>query len=135
MYQYAPLDEELIKASKRLNEWNDCTVKAFAKVFNTTYEKAHSHLKNACNRKNKCGIHSSKVLPQSLKKTKHKVGPYTRENRIQLNKFCEKHPKGRYYVALCGHAIAVIDGVVYDHSDRPRRQVTWAMRVYLEGEI
>lgn len=135
MYQYRPLDEELIKASKRLNEWNDCTVKAFAKVFNTTYEKAHSHLKNACSRQNKCGIHSSKVLPQSLKKTKHKVGPYTTANRIQLKKFCEKHPKGRYYVALCGHAIAVIDGVVYDHSDRPRRQVTWAMRVYLEGEV
>lgn len=135
MYQYMPLDEELIKASKKLNEYNDCTVKAFAKVFNTTYEKAHKHLKNSCNRKDKCGIRSSMVLPQSLKKTKFKVGPYTRDNRIQLKKFCEKHPKGRFYVALCGHAIAIIDGVVYDHSDRPRRQVTWAMRVYLEGEI
>lgn len=134
MYQYMPLDEELIKASKRLNEWNDCTVKAFAKVFNTTYEKAHRHLSMA-GRPNRRGFPSKILLPQSLKRTKFRVGPYTRDNRIQLKKFCEKHPKGRFYVALCGHAIAIIDGVVYDHSDRPRRQVTWAMRVYLEGEI
>lgn len=135
MYEYKPLDQELVQASKQFREHNDCTVKAFAKVFNTTYEKAHNHLKNSCGRINRKGVWITRVLPQSLKKTKFKVGPYDRGNRIQLNKFCEKHSVGRYYVCVKGHAIAVIDGVVYDYCDKPRRQVIWAMRVYLEGEV
>ena len=120
--------------SKAMRETNDCTVKAFAVVFDTTYEKAHAHLKYNCGRHNRKGIISREVLAPSLKKTKFKVGPYTKQNRISLKAFCEKHNEGRFYVCVRGHALAVIDGVIYDYKEAPRRQVTWAMRVYL-GEI
>lgn len=135
MYTYLPYDKDVVESSNKLKEANDCTVKAFAKVFNTTYERAHKHLKDNCGRKNKKGIVSREVIPQSLKNTRFAIGPYTRQNRVTLKKFCEEHKEGRFYVSLCGHAVAVIDGVVYDHSDKPRRQVTWAMRVYLEVSV
>ncbi len=117
---------------KQYNEHNDCTVVAFAEVFNTSYEKAHKHLKLHCGRVNRKGIVSRTALPDSLKNTRHKVGDYSKTNRITISKFIEKHPIGRYYVVVRGHAIAIVDGVVYDGYYKPRRQITWAMRVYLD---
>jgi len=69
------------------------------------------------------------------KKAKVKIGPYGTTERINLRKFCEKHNKGRYYILVRGHALCVKDGVVHDYKDGPRRFVTFAARVYLEGEI
>jgi hypothetical protein len=118
--------------TKAMRETNDCTVKAFAVVFDTTYEKAHAHLKHNCGRQNRKGVVSREVLAPSLKKTKHRIGPYSKTNRIMLKNFIEKHSEGRFYVCVRGHALAVIDGVIYDYKEGLRRQVTWAMRVYLE---
>ena len=118
--------------TKNMKETNDCTVKAFAVVFNTTYEKAHTHLKNHCGRQNRHGIVSRVVLAPSLKRTKYKIGPYHSGNRITLKNFLEKHNEGRFYVCVRGHALAVVDGVLHDYKEALRRQVTWAMRVYLE---
>jgi hypothetical protein len=117
--------------SKRFNERNDCTVRAFALVFNTTYDKAHAHLKNYCGRLNRKGISSKKVIPVSIKHHKYREGPYARDNTTTINQFVKKHPEGRYYVCVRGHALAIIDGIVYDHCHKPRRQIIWAMRVYL----
>lgn len=128
-YNYTGMFSESTRAMK---ETNDCTVKAFSVVFNTTYEKAHAHLKNYCGRQHRRGLRSIDVLPPSLKKTKYKVGPYSRTNRITLKNFIEKHNEGRFYVCVRGHALAVVDGVIYDYKEGLRRQVTWAMRVYLE---
>lgn len=118
--------------TKNMKESNDCTVKAFAVTFNTSYEKAHVHLKKHCGRQNRKGIVSREVIVPSLKNTKYKVGPYTRANRITLKNFIEKHNEGRFYVCVRGHALSVVDGVIYDYKEGLRRQVTWAMRVYLE---
>lgn len=119
--------------TKAMKETNDCTVKAFAVVFDTTYEKAHAHLKHNCGRQNRKGIISREVIVPSLKKTKYKVGPYSKANRITLKNFIEKHNEGRFYVCVRGHALAVVDGVIYDYKEGLRRQVTWAMRVHLES--
>ena len=96
--------------TKVMKETNDCTVKAFAVVFDTTYEKAHAHLKHNCGRQNRKGIVSREVLAPSLKKTKYKVGPYSKTNRITLKNFLEKHSEGRFYVCVRGHALAVVEG-------------------------
>ena len=71
------------------------------------------------------------MLAESLKKTKYKIGPYSKTNRITLKNFLDKHSEGRFYVCVRGHALAVVDGVIYDYREGLRRQVTWAMRVYL----
>ncbi len=132
LYKYSPIPEAIDAASKTKKERNDCTVRAFAIVLNTSYEMAHKHMSLRCGRTPGRGVVSRRVLQPSLKKTKHRVGPYSKDNRITLKKFCETHPDGRYYVCVARHAIAVVDGVVYDFKDAPRRFVTWALRVYLD---
>ncbi|MEG0153345.1 MAG: hypothetical protein RR744_09295 [Cellulosilyticaceae bacterium] len=132
MYVFKGKVEEYSKRSNELNESADCSVKALATVLNTTYDKAHFHLKEHCGRKNGQGIYSKDVIPQSLKNTKYVVGEYSRSNKITVKQFCEKHNIGRYYVCVRGHAFAIIDGQVYDHFDKPRRRILWAMRVYID---
>lgn len=132
MYVFKGLDADYVCRSKELRETNDCTVKALAKVLNTTYDRAHKHLKEGCGRKNRKGVVSRCVIPESLKRTKFVVGEYSETNRITVKHFCEKHPKGRFYVCVRGHAFAIIDGGVYDYCDKPRRQIIWAMKVYID---
>ena len=133
MYKYSPLPKELLETSKRIKEDRDCTVKALAIALGTSYERAHRHLELHCNRRRGRGIKSSLVLPKSLRNTPYKIGPYSSSNKVSLSTFCKNHPKGRFYVAVSGHAIAVVDGVVYDYKDAPRRMVKWAIRVFPKG--
>lgn len=72
---------------------------------------------------------------ESFKKFKVVKGEYSNRNRITLNQFVKKHPKGKYYVLHRGHAFAVVDGVVYDHTNGKRRQVTCAYRVYSQKDL
>lgn len=125
-----------LKVSKQLKEYNDCTVMAWANVFDCDYSKAYMHLQNHGRRPRQGMMQNQlKSALDACNKAKIKYGPYSEENRTTLAKFCKDHPKGRYYVLVRGHALAVKDGVVYDFMDKPRRQVIFAARVYLEGEI
>lgn len=133
MYQYSQLPEALVSTCKIMGEDKDCSVKALAIALGTSYELAHRHLQLHCSRRKGRGIRSSLVLPQSLKNTQFKVGPYTAKSKVSLSTFCKKHPEGRFYVAVAGHAIGIVDGVVFDSVDSPRRMVKWAIRVYPKG--
>lgn len=133
MYRYEGLPLQMVSDSLSMKEDNDCTVKALAIALDVPYKLAHRHLQLHCGRRQGKGVVSRKVIPQSLKNTPYKVGPYTNENRVSLSRFCKNHPKGRFYVAISGHAVAVVDGVVYDHTDSSRRMVKWAIRVYPKG--
>jgi hypothetical protein len=117
-------------------EYNDCTVVAWAECFDSSYENAHAWLKKH-GRINRRGMYNKELTSalKACKKAKVKFGPYSNQNRISLSKFLQKHPKGRYYVCSRGHAYCVKDGVVYDYKEGLRRQVIFAARVYLEGEI
>jgi hypothetical protein len=123
---------------KNYKESNDCTVVAFAESFNTTYEKAHFFLKHHIGRKNGRGLYLEEIqkIKTVCQKTKIRFGPYTEQNRTTLKKFCINHPVGRYFVVVRGHALAVINGVVYDGEDTPRlnRQVQFAMRIHVQEE-
>lgn len=127
---------DLIRASKDMNEANDCTVLAWCNVFDAPYKSAHTWLKkfgriyrNGMSRKN-----VEKSL-SACKRAKIVNGPYTRKERISVSAFCKKHPVGRYYVLVSGHAFAIKDGVVHDFKHGPRRMITGATRVYLPGEL
>lgn len=124
-------------ATEYHKEHNDCTVKAFAIAFDTSYDKAHAFLKAKCGRQNRKGLRVRQHLPMKLKKTKTEIvedvffdtecgGPIT------LNAFCKKYPKGRFYVTVRGHALAVVDGVVYDWKHGLKRKVLYAFQVFLE---
>lgn len=117
---------------KLYKERNDCTVIAFAVALNTTYGKAHKHMQIVYGRQKGRGVYIREHPNIGLNKTKHKIGPYTQENRISVANFAKKHTQGRYYCLSRGHAFAIIDGVVWDHTYRPRAQITHAVRIYLE---
>lgn len=128
--------ETLRKSSKDAGERNDCTVIAWCNVFDCDYKAAHAWLKRF-GRRNNTGMLPSKLKEalSSCKKAKVKFGPYSKSRRITVAAFCKNHPVGRYYVANRDHAFCIKDGVVYDWLHGPRRQITLAARVYLEGEL
>lgn len=128
--------QKLLNGRTKKRETKDCVVMSWSNCFDAPYEKSWEYLKQF-GRPWRRGM-SLKDIKDALiacKKTKVKFGPYNSKNRVTLKKFTEKHPIGRYFVVVRGHALCVKDGVVYDHSERPGRQVVFAARVYLEGEI
>lgn len=133
MYKYSPLPMDIVLGSQLIGESKDCSVKALAIALGTSYRNAHRHLEVKCGRARGRGIMSSQVLPRSLKNTPYREGPYSRLNKVSISRFCREHPKGRFYIAVSGHAIAVVDGVVFDTVDAPRRMVKWAIRLYPKG--
>lgn len=114
-----------------------CTVVAFTKVFDTTYDKAYNFIKSSCGRVRGVGLTRKQIdkVFDNVKKNKWVKGEYSNNNRITINQFTKKHPNGRFYCIVRGHAIAIIDGVVYDYKEAGRRQIQTAYRVYLEGEL
>lgn len=128
--------EQQFEGRLRLKEHNDCTVMAWSSCFDSSYEAARSWLEKF-GRKHRKGMYLPQIdaALKACKKAKTKVGPYTRQNTICISHFIKKHPKGRYYCLVRGHALCIKDGIVYDYCGKPRRQINYAARVYLEGEI
>ncbi len=66
---------------------------------------------------------------ETLAAAGYRVGPLgTGEKSPTLSRFAATHREGRYVVRVRGHMLAVIDGVVHDHSQQPRRRVLQAWR-------
>lgn len=128
--------DEQRKASKEMKENNDCTVFAWCNVFDAPYVSSHRWLQRH-GRPTRRGMFANQIKSAlfACKRATVKAGPYTKKDRITVADFCKKHPVGRYYVYYVGHAFAIRDGIVYDYKHGPRRQITGAFRVYLEGEI
>jgi hypothetical protein len=115
---------------------NCCTVVALMVVMGCSFEDAQWWMKHKAGRKHGRGLlrKDQDRAFSAMKNTKVVNGPYTIQNRITLNQFLKKHPVGRFYCCSRGHAFAIIDGVVYDHQNKPRRQITYAKRIYRKGE-
>lgn len=114
-------------------EKSDCMVVSFSTVWDIPYDKAHAHMRTQFRRKPRKGVPYTEgrdVAMQRCPKTVMVKGPYTEDNKISLERFCKAHPVGRYWVFVRGHALAVIDGVIHDHSHKPRRMVQCVYRVY-----
>ncbi|QGK90348.1 hypothetical protein QE345_gp041 [Pseudomonas phage vB_PA45_GUMS] len=47
-----------------------------------------------------------------------------------LRQFAEENPEGRFWIAVKGHAIAIIDGVLYDHTNDKRRTIWHCWQVW-----
>lgn len=127
VYNYPKYKED----QQRFNETNDCTVVTMAEVCKLEYHEAHKILRERFKRPNRRGAYMQRTdFKDAMKEYPIAEGPYSKTNKISLAQFCKKHPVGRFYVLVRGHALAVIDGVVHDHSEKPRRMVTKAWRVY-----
>lgn len=125
-------------ASKACSEEgnSDCTVRAWANCFDAPYENAYIWMKNHGRKRNKgMTLDEIKRALNSCKKAKIKFGPYGKKERITVKQFCTKHPVGRYYICSKGHAFCIKNGIVHDYYYGPGRWITFAARVYLEGEV
>lgn len=111
-------------------EANDCTVISLAAVMNWPYQLAHSHMRNSAGRA--VGGGANMEIAANALDAMSEVGGICPEKGICLGDFCKAHPAGRYWVFVTGHALAVVNGQVHDHSLRPRRRVRYAWRIHTE---
>lgn len=109
-----------------------CTAYAWSVVFDKPFSVCREYLQRHGYTPAK-GMTSEQVEKafSSVRKYKFVKGSYSPNNRITINQFTKKHPKGRFFCMCRGHAFAIVDGVVYDHTQSPRRQIKYAWRVYL----
>lgn len=103
-------------------EQNDCTVRAAAIRFTTSYTRAHELLKEI-GREPGRGINS-----RILKNLFDKMGLELRKPlfKITLGQFIKQNPKGRFFVVVRAHAVGISDGVCIDTlPPRLRMKVWW----------
>lgn len=128
--------EEYKGYTQSTGDKNLCTVVALSVVTGNSLADCNKYMLKF-GRRFKKGMDMSQIN-KALESTKHfyfKKGEYSRINRITINQFIKKHPVGVYYCIHRGHAFAIKDGVLYDHTEGGRRQIYAAWRVYTKDEI
>ena len=148
----AASQSELAKREK-----NDCVVRAFMSALDLPYERAHGWVKKNLGREFRKGTYTTLYIKNVLNKTKNglKLKPYGCHPDFEytmkakgfkvitnpkykrkavgytLKSFIEAHPKGRYFVILERHAVAVVNGVLYGNRNEQRselyRRVNWVV--------
>lgn len=115
---------------------NHCTVVTLSVVTGWTLDEAHYYLETYGRYRRK-GLTNKQITEamSGLRYNNFKVvkGEYSNTNRITVNQFVKKHPVGTYYCTHRGHAFAIKDGVIYDHTEGKRREIKLAFRV-VKGE-
>ncbi len=124
---YAPLKSDSFYA----RDTKQCTVVTLMVATGRPYRACYDYLKSygRMHRKGMCRDDWSLAL-YSMKKFRIATGDYDMDNRITIGNFIKKHPVGTFFCASRGHAFAIVDGVLHDHSDKLRRQITIAYRLY-----
>lgn len=122
-------------------ENNDCVVKAFMCALGCSYETAHSFIGDKMKRENRKGTYTNMYTNNVVGKTKngYKIGfigvhpsrdfmnfkggkmlvnkNYKKPTGYTLKSFIENHPVGRFVLVVQGHAVAVVDGVLYGNRN------------------
>lgn len=156
-YQYASEAIKNYKESvKAKNEKNDCFVRAVASASGSSYEAAHSYVKNVFGRQDRQGTQAVgltmrtiegklqefgnvKVKFEKLPKEKlvntYKLYGELIDRQKTVKSFIKSSPRGTFIVLVAGHAFTIKDGVLIDNQGeefRPTRKVQDAYRVIEE---
>ena len=143
--QYFVNSEKLARESGELGkkETNDCVVRAFAAALDLPYNQAHAWVKKELKRQDKKGTFVSAYCKNIIGKTKngkkinymgahpsrdflkHSIGSdkilvnkqYKKATGYTLKSFIENNPVGRFMLIVQGHAVAVVNGVLYGNRD------------------
>lgn len=136
---------DLANASSELalKETNDCVVRAFMCALNLSYDQAHAWVKNELKRQDRKGTFMNAYGKNIIGKTKngkkisfigihpsrefmkHSFGSdkvlvnrkYKKATGFTLKSFMEAHPVGRFVLIVQGHAVAVVNGVLFGNID------------------
>ena len=124
------------------SETNDCVVRAFMGALDISYDQAHAWVKKELKRKDRkatfmnafckniigktkngkkinfIGAHPSRNMKFSVGSNKVLVNTqYKKPTGYTLKSFMESNPVGRFVLVVQGHAIAVVNGVLYGNYD------------------
>jgi len=136
---------KLSNASSELakKETNDCVVRAFMCALNLSYDQAHAWVKNELKRQDRkgafmnaygkniigktkngkkisfMGIHPSReFMKYSFGSSKPLVNTkYKKATGFTLKSFMEANPVGNFVLIVQGHAVAVVNGVLFGNVD------------------
>ena len=125
-------------------EDNDCVVRAFMCALDLPYNQAHAWVKKELKRVDRKGTFMSAYSKNIIGKTKngkkisfigahpsrnmkHSVGSnkvlvnkqYKKATGYTLKSFMENNPVGRFVLIVQGHAVAIVNGVLYgNHNEQ-----------------
>jgi len=128
------VNEQYAKARTISNEHNDCAVIATSVAVNKPYDAVHA-VYAAAGRKHRRGS-TITMMDESLANLAAAADTArpakARQGGVTLAQWIAAHRTGRYVVAVTGHAIAVIDGVIHDWgraTSGPRKRVLYSWDV------
>ena len=124
-------------------EDKDCVVRAFMAALDIPYDQAHAWVKKELNRKDRKGTFMNAYSKNIIGKTKngkkisfigshpsrsymkHSIGSdkilvnksYKKPTGYTLKSFMENNPVGRFVLIVQGHAVAVVNGVLYGNTN------------------
>jgi hypothetical protein len=124
-------------------ENNDCVVRAFMSALDIPYDQAHAWVKKNMNREDKKGTYTVAYGKNVIGKTKNgykvdfigshpskeyfntRIGSnkilknkqYKKATGYTLKSFMENNPVGRFVLIVQGHAVAVVNGVLYGNTN------------------
>lgn len=123
------------------NEDNDCTVRALMAAFDVSYDEAHHYARVWFERTDKEGVTTFDIKCYFKFMEKHgityngfkvrrktdikdgslkaKIVSFVLEDAVNVHAREIVKNWGRYYILVDGHALASVDGVLYDNCDNP----------------
>lgn len=145
---------EVIKANgstaKLKGDMNYCTVAAFSASFSISADEAYEYAATVWERRRCRGVSTLKMLktfPQAegLSYAKEVMGKDVvrikaehdykqpdgsiKTRSMTLSTFAKKFKRGKFYILVKGHALAIINGEIVDHTDKPKRRINFAWKV------
>ena len=141
--EYFVGSNKLANASSDLakKETNDCVVRAFMCALNVSYDQAHAWVKKELKRQDCKGTytyaHAKNILGKvkngkkisfigahPSRNMKHAVGSnkvlnnpkYKKQTGYTLKSFMEDNPVGSFVLIVKGHAVAVVNGVLFGNG-------------------
>ena len=93
----------------------DCVIRAISKVLDQSWEKTFIDLCvqgfMMCDMPSSNAIWAAYLRHKGFRK---KIIPDTCPECYTIKDFCEEHPQGRFVLGTGKHAVAVVDGCVFD---------------------
>jgi hypothetical protein len=125
------------------DENKDCTVNALRVTTGSTYGAARQFLADECGRVRGKGLSRRAQVKRFTKDSRPVLGHtftpvleagHSGHGRITIRRFIRENPRGTFYCCKSGHAFAIVDGVVHDHSpQKPGALIQNAWRVEPTG--
>ena len=137
-------------ATKLQGDSNYCTVTALSASFGISADEAYEYAAKTWERRKGKGVttaimlrsfpqaegfsYAKEVMGRDVIRVKadhdYKQPDGSMKTRaMNLATFAKKHPRGKFYILVKGHALTIIDGEIVDHTDKPKRRINYAWRV------